>query len=447
MQIPDYPDLSALASVEEQLKRYPPLVFAGEARNLKRALAKVADGKALLLQGGDCAESFAEFHPNTIRDTFSVLLQMGVILTFGAACPVVKVGRMAGQFAKPRSDPFETQGEKKFPSYRGDIINGIEFGEKSRTPDPNRMLQAYNQSAATLNLLRALTHGGFANLHRVHQWSQRFLAESPQGKRFEKLALRIDETLEFMSACGLTAESVPQVVETDFYTSHDALLLQFEEALTRVDSLTGNWFDCSAHMLWIGERTRSLDGAHVEFLRGVENPLGLKCGNTMTPDELLRLLDVLNPKNEPGRMTVIARMGADGIEKTLPRLVQAVKHEGRSVVWSNDPMHGNTIKSSSGFKTRPFDRIMAEIKAFFAIHQAEGTHAGGVHLEMTGRDVTECIGGAQAINDADLFSRYHTHCDPRLNGSQALELAFLIAEQLRSARRDSNHDEILTLSA
>ena len=444
-QAPVYPDAGEVARVENTLADYPPLVFAGEARQLKEHLGRVAEGKAFLLQGGDCAESFAEFRANNIRDTFRVLLQMAVVLTYGAACPVVKVGRMAGQFAKPRSAPTEIQDGVELPSYRGDIINGIEFDETARVPDPDRMLRGYNQSAATLNLLRAFAQGGFADLHKVHQWNQQFLAGSPQGKRYEAMAARIDEALAFMEACGITPEEVPQLRETNFYTSHEALLLNYEQALTRVDSLTGQWYDCSAHLLWIGDRTRQLDGAHVEFLRGVGNPLGMKCGPSLDPDDLLRLIDALNPNNEPGRLTLIARMSADDVEAKLPPLVRAVKRAGKMVVWSCDPMHGNTIKSSTGYKTRPFDRILAEVRGFFAVHRAEGTHAGGLHFEMTGQDVTECIGGAQAISEAALGDRYHTHCDPRLNASQALELAFLIAEQLK-AERDTDAGRIAAAS-
>ncbi len=444
-QLPVYPDAGELARAEETLANYPPLVFAGEARRLKEHLGRVAEGKAFLLQGGDCAESFAEFHADNIRDTFRVTLQMAIALTFGAACPIVKVGRMAGQFAKPRSAPTEIQDGVELPSYRGDIINGIEFDETARVPDPDRLLRAYNQSAATLNLLRAFAQGGFADLHKVHQWNQQFLAGSPQGKRYEEMAARIDEALAFMEACGITPEEVPQLRETNFYTSHEALLLNYEQALTRVDSLTGQWYDCSAHLLWIGDRTRQLDGAHVEFLRGVGNPLGMKCGPSLDPDDLLRLIDALNPDNEPGRLTLIARMSADDVEAKLPPLVRAVERAGKSVIWSCDPMHGNTIKSSTGYKTRPFDRILAEVRGFFAVHRAEGTHAGGLHFEMTGKDVTECIGGAQAISEAALGDRYHTHCDPRLNASQALELAFLIAEQLR-VERDNGTRRIAAVS-
>ena len=433
-QLPVYPDAGELARAEETLANYPPLVFAGEARRLKEHLGGVAEGKAFLLQGGDCAESFAEFHANNIRDTFRVLLQMAVVLTFGAACPVVKLGRMAGQFAKPRSAPTEVQGDIELPSYRGDIVNAIEFDEAARVPDPERLLRAYNQSAATLNLLRAFAQGGFADLHKVHQWNLQFLAGSPQGKRYEALAGRIDEALAFMEACGITPDEVPQLRETEFYTSHEALLLNYEQALTRVDSLTGQWYDCSAHLLWIGDRTRQLDGAHVEFLRGVDNPLGMKCGPSLDPDDLLRLIEALNPDNVPGRMTLIARMGADNVEAKLPPLVRAVERAGHKVVWACDPMHGNTIKASTGYKTRAFDRILAEVRGFFAVHRAEGSYAGGLHFEMTGKDVTECIGGAQAISEASLGDRYHTHCDPRLNANQALELAFLIAEQLKEER-------------
>jgi 3-deoxy-7-phosphoheptulonate synthase len=433
-QLPDYPDKQSLADVERQLAGYPPLVFAGEARRLKDQLGDVAEGRAFLLQGGDCAESFAEFHANNIRDTFRVLLQMAVVLTFGATCPIVKVGRMAGQFAKPRSAPTETQGDQELPSYRGDIVNGIQFDPECRVPDPERLVRAYNQAAATLNLLRAFAQGGFADLHKVHQWTLEFVAGSPQGERYEAMAARIDDAMDFMEACGLTSETVRELRETDFYTSHEALLLNYEQALTRVDSLTGQWYDCSAHLLWIGDRTRQIDGAHVEFLRGVNNPIGLKCGPSLEPDDLLRLIDVLNPDNEAGRLTLIARMGVDQAAAKLPPLVKAVTRAGRKVVWSCDPMHGNTIKSSNGYKTRPFERILKEVKTFFEVHRAEGGYAGGVHFEMTGQDVTECIGGAQAISEESLGDRYHTHCDPRLNASQALELAFLIAEHLKEER-------------
>jgi 3-deoxy-7-phosphoheptulonate synthase len=433
-QQPEYPDAVALAEVEGRLAGYPPLVFAGEARRLRGQLAEVAAGRAFLLQGGDCAESFAEFHPDNIRDTFRVLLQMAVVLTFGAACPVVKVARMAGQFAKPRSAPNEVLGGTELPSYRGDIVNGIEFTAEARAPSPERMLQAYAQSASTLNLLRAFAQGGYADLHRVHGWNMDFVAHGDQGDRYREMADRIAEALAFMEACGITAESTPGIHQTDLYTSHEALLLGYEQAMTRVDSTSDDWYDTSAHMLWIGDRTRQLDGAHVEFARGVSNPIGLKVGPSLDPDGLLRLLDALDPANEPGRITVIIRMGANHVEATLPALVRAVVREGRRVVWSCDPMHGNTIKSSSGYKTRPFDQILAEVRGFFAVHLAEGTHAGGVHIEMTGRNVTECVGGIQAISDENLGDRYHTHCDPRLNASQSLELAFLVAQMLRAER-------------
>ncbi|MDY0885748.1 class II 3-deoxy-7-phosphoheptulonate synthase [Dongia soli] len=433
-QVPEYPDAGKLLSVEERLRSFPPLVFAGEARRLTEALGDVAEGKAFLLQGGDCAESFAEFSANNIRDTFRVLLQMAVVLTFGAALPVVKVGRMAGQFAKPRSAPTETINGVELPSYRGDIINGIDFTTEARVPDPERLVQSYNQSAATLNLLRAFAQGGFADLHKVHRWNLDFVADSPLGHRYKELADRLSETLDFMAACGITSETVPQIRETDFFTSHEALLLNYEQALTRVDSLTGKWYGCSAHMLWIGDRTRQPDSAHIEYMRGVNNPIGMKCGPSMDPDELLRLIDILNPQNIPGRLTLIVRMGHDKVEQKFPPLLRAVQRHGAKVVWSCDPMHGNTIKSSTGYKTRPFDRILAEVRGFFAVHAAEGTHAGGVHFEMTGQDVTECIGGAKAVTEDALADRYHTHCDPRLNASQALELAFLIAEQLKAER-------------
>ena len=434
LQMPEYPDALALADVEARLERFPPLVFAGEARKLKRSLAKVAMGEAFLLQGGDCAESFAEFHPDNIRDTFRVLLQMAVVLTYGAACPVVKVGRMAGQFAKPRSDNNETIDGVTLPAYRGDIINGIEFNEKSRIPDPERMVQAYNQSASTLNLLRAFAQGGYADLHKVQQWNLGFVANSKSGALYKDMCQRLSETLDFMAACGFTSETTPQIRETDFFTSHEALLLNYEEAMTRVDSISGDWYDTSAHMLWVGDRTRQLDGAHIKYLQGIANPIGSKIGPGTSPDDLLRLIDALNPDNEPGRITLITRMGADGLAKALPSLIRAVGREGKSVVWSCDPMHANTVKSNNGYKTRHFDSILAEVRGFFQVHKAEGSHAGGVHFEMTGQDVTECVGGAQDITEDNLSDRYHTHCDPRLNAEQALELAFLLAEQLKDDR-------------
>jgi len=433
-QVPTYPDSERLAQVEQTLCALPPLVFAGEARRLREDLADVAEGRAFLLQGGDCAESFAEFGANTIRDTFKVLLQMAVVLTYAGGSPVVKVGRMAGQFAKPRSADIEVQDGVELPSYRGDIVNAIEFEESARVPDPERMIRGYNQAAATLNLLRAFAQGGFADLHKVHQWNLDFVSGSPQGERYEELATRIAESLDFMEACGITAESVPQIRETNFYTSHEALLLEYEEPLVRKDSLTGDWYDCSAHFLWVGERTRDPGGAHVEFLRGIHNPVGVKVGPTAEPDELIRLIDILNPANDAGRLTLISRMGHDKVRDCLPALVRKVEREGRAVVWSCDPMHGNTVKSANGYKTRPFDRILDEVRGFFEVHREQGSYAGGMHFEMTGQAVTECLGGAQAISDEDLSARYHTHCDPRLNASQALELAFLIADSLKQQR-------------
>jgi len=430
-QQPEYGDLAALKKVEATLGNYPPLVFAGEARNLTAQLAEVSAGKAFLLQGGDCAESFAEFHPDNIRDTFRVLLQMAVVLTFAGSVPVVKLGRIAGQFAKPRSDLTEVQDGVALPSYRGDIVNGIEFIPAARQPDPARWLQAYSQSASTLNLIRAFSHGGYSSLRRVHGWNLGFLENSPQGERYRALADRISESLDFMEAIGLTAKTVPVLRETEFYTSHEALLLGYEQSLTRIDSTTGHWYDTSAHFLWIGDRTRQLDGAHVEFLRGVGNPVGFKAGPTLNPDDALRLIDRLNPNNEPGRITIIGRMGADAVGDRLPALIRKITSEGRRVVWSCDPMHGNTIKSSTGYKTRRFDKILSEVRDFFAIHESEGTYAGGVHFEMTGGDVTECLGGAQEISEENLSDRYHTHCDPRMNASQALELAFLVADMLK----------------
>jgi 3-deoxy-7-phosphoheptulonate synthase len=446
-QVPGYSDEAALARVEEILRRFPPLVFAGEARRLKERLAAVAAGKAFLLQAGDCAESFAEFHPNNIRDMFKVLLQMAVVLTFGAGCPVVKLGRLAGQFAKPRSSDTETQNGRTLASYRGDIINSLEFDERAREPDPQRMVQAYSQSAATLNLLRAFAQGGYADLHRVHAWNQDFVADSPQGERYRALADRLTETLDFMAACGLNSETTPQIRETEFYTSHEALFLSYEEALTRIDSTTGDWYDCSAHLVWLGDRTRQVDGAHAEFLSGINNPIGMKCGPSLEADDLLRLIDRLNPQNEPGRLTLITRMGSDKVEARLPCLIRTVQREGREVVWCCDPMHGNTVTSSNGYKTRSFDRILDELHNAFAIHAAEGSYAGGVHFELTGQNVTECIGGSQAISEASLADRYLTHCDPRLNATQALELAFEIAEALKRARQGNGDRSTNRLAA
>ncbi len=433
-QVPEYADQEALKKVEAELSICPPLVFAGEARRLTAQLGDVAAGKAFLLQGGDCAESFGEFHPDNIRDTFRVLLQMSVAMTFAAACPVVKVGRMAGQFAKPRSGDFETVDGVTLPSYRGDIINGLEFNAQSRMPDPKRMLRAYSQSASTLNLLRAFAQGGYANLHKVHQWNLEFVKNNPASEQYADMADRIDEALGFMRACGVDADT-RELSGTDFYTSHEALLLWYEEALTRVDSTTGRWYDTSGHMLWVGDRTRILDEAHIEFLSGVGTPIGLKVGPTTDLDELIRILDKVNPRNEAGRVTLICRMGAGLLEEKLPPVIHRIVEEGCQVVWSSDPMHGNTIKSSTGFKTRPFEQVLAEIRRFFRVHRTEGTYAGGVHFEMTGQNVTECTGGAEAITDEKLADRYRTFCDPRLNASQSLELAFLIAESLKEERQ------------
>ncbi|MEM9667739.1 MAG: 3-deoxy-7-phosphoheptulonate synthase class II [Pseudomonadota bacterium] len=430
----DYPSDEALADVEARLEAFPPLVFAGEARALKSKLADVAEGNAFLLQGGDCAESFKEFSADNIRDTLRVMLQMAVVLTFGAAKPVVKVGRLAGQFGKPRSSPTETVDGITLPSYRGDNINGMPFTAEDRTPDPERLIRAYAQSSSTLNLVRAFTQGGYADIANVHSWTLGFVDRSSQGERYQALADRITESLDFMRACGVTSATVPQLSKVDVYTSHEALLLGFEEAMTRIDSTTGEWYDTSAHMLWIGHRTRQLDHAHVEFLRGVKNPIGLKCGPGLEPDELLRAMDVLNPTDEPGRMTLIARYGADQVTQHLPQLVRAVKQSGRRVVWSCDPMHGNTVKMGNGFKTRRVESVLSEVRDFIDIVSAEDCYPGGVHFEMTGQDVTECLGGAQAISEDDLSSRYHTHCDPRLNGEQALELAFLVAEKLADVK-------------
>ena len=430
----DYPDMAALDRVEQTLRAYPPLVFAGEARSLKAKLAEVAAGRAFLLQGGDCAESFKEFSADNIRDTFRVLLQMAVVLTFAGGKPVVKVGRMAGQFAKPRSSATETIGDVTLPSYRGDNINGMGFTAEERTPDPERLLRAYNQSAATLNLLRAFAGGGYADLHNIHRWTLGFVDGSPNSARYRELADKISESLSFMQAIGVTPESHQELHRVDVFTSHEALLLGFEEAMTRVDSTTGDLYDTSAHLLWIGERTRQLDGAHVEYMRGIKNPIGLKVGPTIEPDDLLRLIDVLNPKDEAGRLTLYGRFGSDKIAARLPQLMDATRKAGRQLVWAIDPMHGNTLTANNGYKTRPFDRILAEVKSFIEIAGAEGVHPGGVHLEMTGQNVTECLGGARALAEGDLADRYHTHCDPRLNADQALELAFLISEKLKATR-------------
>lgn len=434
VQQPTYDDKAKLAEVEEQLKSYPPLVFAEETRDLRSRLADVANGKSFLLQGGDCAESFADFNAPMIRDTFKVLLQMAVVLTYGGSCPIVKVARMAGQYAKPRSSDFETRDGVSLPSYRGDIVNDNEFTAAARIPDPARLTKAYYRAAATLNLLRAFAQGGLADLHQVNRWNMSFVAANPLKDRYQEMANKIEEALTFMSVIGISPETVPMIKETQLFTSHEALLLNFEEALTRRDHLTGNWYDCSAHFLWIGERTRQLENAHIEFFRGIHNPVGVKVGPNMDPDELIRLIDALSPDNEPGRLTLITRMGADVLGDKLPQLVRKVQQEGRNVIWSSDPMHGNTTSASNGLKTRNFDNILREINQFFAVHKAEGSYAGGIHLEMTGQHVTECTGGAYGLSDDDLVHRYKTQCDPRLNADQVMELAFLIADSLKAAK-------------
>ena len=438
VQMPDYTDADRLNAVEAQLSKYPPLVFAGEARSLKKKLGAASRGEAFLLQGGDCAESFAEFSADNIRDTFKVMLQMAMVLTYGAKVPVVKVGRMAGQFAKPRSAPTEVKNGVELPSYRGDIINELDFTPEARIPAPEKMLQAYTQAAATLNLLRAFSKGGFADVHRVHSWTLGF-TDSDEAEKYRDIANRIQDTLDFMAAAGMTAATNSELATVDFYTSHEALLLEYEEALTRVDSTSGQTIAGSGHMIWIGDRTRQPDGAHVEFCRGVANPIGLKCGPTTTAEDLKVLMAKLNPENEAGRLTLIARFGAGSVGEHLPRLIRTVQEEGAKVLWSCDAMHGNTIKSSTGYKTRPFDSVLREVREFFQVHAAEGTIPGGVHFEMTGQDVTECTGGVRAVTDEDLSDRYHTACDPRLNASQSLELAFLVAEEL-SARRETSAD-------
>ena len=438
VQMPDYLDQAALSTAEQQLGRYPPLVFAGEARSLRQQLAAVSRGEAFLLQGGDCAESFQEFSADNIRDTFKVMLQMAMVLTYGAKVPVVKVGRMAGQFAKPRSAGTEIKDGVELPSYRGDIINDLDFTAEARIPNPKKMLQAYTQSAATVNLLRAFSKGGFADIHQVHSWTLGF-TESEKAAAYRDMAIRISDALDFMKAAGLTAENNAELASVDFYTSHEALLLEYEEALCRMDSTSGKWVAGSGHLIWIGDRTRQPDGAHVEFCRGVQNPIGLKCGPTTTAEDLKILMAKLNPDNEAGRLTLIARFGAGLVGDNLPRLIQAVNEEGANVVWTCDAMHGNTIKSSTGYKTRPFQSVLREVQEFFLIHRAENTIPGGVHFEMTGQDVTECTGGAQKISDEDLSNRYRTHCDPRLNASQALELAFLISEEIKKNSKYSKN--------
>ena len=435
LQQPQYPDQDVLKSVEGQLKTAPPLVFAEETRSLFKQLEDVCEGRAFLLQGGDCAESFSDFNAANIRDTFKTILQMAVVLTYGGKCPVVKIARMAGQYAKPRSADLETIDCISLPSYRGDIINNIDFTAEARIPDPQRLMTAYHHSAATLNLLRAFAQGGLADLHQVNRWNMGFVAANPQKQKYQQLADKIQDALEFMEVCGINSTIAPSLKETDLYTSHEALLLGYEEALTRRDHLSGDWYDCSAHFVWIGERTRQLDHAHIEFFKGIKNPIGVKVGPGMDPDELIRLIDALNPDNIPGRLTLITRMGADILPEKLPALVRKVQQEGRKVIWSSDPMHGNTEKATSGYKTRNFDNIMREISQFFSVHKAEGSYAGGVHLEMTGQHVTECTGGAYGLSDDDLAQRYKTQCDPRLNADQVLELGFLVADLLKDARK------------
>ena len=429
--IPEYPDKKELDMVLGKIKSFPPLVFAGETRHLKKQLAEVVDGKAFLLQGGDCAESFVEFHPDNIRDTFKVMLQISLVLTYSASLPVVKLGRIAGQFSKPRSSPTEKKQGVELPSYLGDNINGIEFNAKSRVPDPKRLFKAYSQSASTLNLIRAFSHGGFADLNMVHTWNLGFIKKTQQDKKFKELEDKIADALAFMEACGINSDFNRRLKTVNFWTSHESLLLPFEQAMTRVDSTTGEHHDTSAHFVWIGDRTRQLNGGHVEFCRGIKNPIGIKCGPTLKADDLINLCNKINPENEKGKVTLISRFGYENVSKYLPKLIRSIKKEGLNVIWSCDPMHGNTIKSTTGFKTRPFNNVVKEVKNVFACHQSEGSYAGGLHIEMTGQNVTECTGGAQKISDQDLSHRYHTHCDPRLNANQALELAFLISDEIK----------------
>ena len=434
--VPTYNDEKELNQVLSKIKSFPPLVFAGETRHLKDQLSQVVDGKAFLLQGGDCAESFAEFNPDNIRDTFKVILQMSLVLTYSASLPIIKLGRIAGQFAKPRSAPTEKQGDKELPSYLGDNVNGIDFTEKSRRHDPKRLFKAYSQSASTLNLLRAFSNGGFADLKNVHLWNLGYIKKSPQAKKFKDLEDKIADALAFMDACGINSDFNRRLKTVNFWTSHEALHLPFEESMARVDSTTGEYHATSAHFVWIGDRTRQLDGGHVEFCKGIENPIGIKCGPTSKPEEIAKICEVINPKNEKGKITLISRFGHDQVEKFLPKLIRRIKKEGLNVIWSCDPMHGNTIKSTTGFKTRPFNKVLNEVKNVFAVHQSESSYAGGLHIEMTGQNVTECTGGAKNISEQDLSSRYHTHCDPRLNADQALELAFLISDEIK---KNSNY--------
>ena len=430
--IPIYPEVKKLREVVNKLKNFPPLVFSGEIRSLKNSLSDVAEGNAFLLQCGDCAESFSEFHADNIRDTFRVILQMAVILTSGMKLPVVKVGRMAGQFAKPRSNPNEVINGQSLPSYAGDIINDIEFEKVKRIPQPSRMLTAYSQAASTLNLLRAFSNGGFADLRHVQSWNMGFVKNGPQGKRYRHLAEEIQKSLNFMDALGISSENTPQLKTAKYFTSHEALLLPYEEALTRVDSTSGNIYNTSAHFLWIGDRTRFLNSAHIEYCRGIQNPIGIKCGPSSDPEELIKIIDILNPMNEAGKITLITRFGFKDVEKFLSKLIKKINFEGKNVIWSCDPMHGNTIKSKSDKKTRKFENILSEVKSNIEIHKNEGSRIGGIHLEITGQNVTECIGGLDDISDSDLNDRYHTHCDPRLNANQAIELAFLIADKLKN---------------
>ena len=436
VQMPTYPDESKVNSVEARLSFKPPLVFAGEVQALKKSLALAEKGNAFILQGGDCAESFSQFSANGIRDTFKVLLQMAVILTYGSSIPIIKIGRIAGQFAKPRSSDVEIIDGIELPSYRGDMINDMEFNKTARQPDPQRLIDGYEQSAATLNLIRAFAQGGMANLEKVHEWTLGFLNNTPETDKYREIANRISESLNFMKACGLTSSSVPQLRETDFFTSHEALLLNYEEALTREDTITAEkgWYATSAHLLWVGDRTRQFDHGHIEYLSGIQNPVGIKCGPSLEKDDLIRLLDKVNPNNEPGKVVLICRMGSEKVNEHLPKLIKNIKANGKNVTWCCDPMHGNTIKASNGYKTRRVAEILNEVNNFFLVHKSEGTLPGGVHFEMTGSNVTECLGGANEVKESDLGSRYHTHCDPRLNGSQSLELAFLVSDLIKSFR-------------
>jgi 3-deoxy-7-phosphoheptulonate synthase len=433
-QQPAWPDTGALQQVEDELRRMPPLVFAGEARSLKDALASVSAGKGFMLQAGDCAESFAEFSADSIRDKLKVILQMSVVLTYSTGVPTLKIGRIAGQFAKPRSSATETRDGVELESFFGDVVNDFSFDYDARRPDPARLMRGYNQAAATLNLLRAFTKGGFADLNRVHQWNLEFIASAREGRRYEELADGIERALRFMAACGIDLQQEVQLHEVDFYTSHEALLLEYEEALTRRDSLSGDWYDCSAHLLWIGHRTHQLSGAHVEFLSGVQNPIGLKVGPDVTPEDLIALCRRLDPAREPGRLVLVSRMGESKVSETLPALLRAMKRAGHPVVWACDPMHGNTFAHESGYKTRHFDAVLHEVEQFFEVCRGEDVWPGGVHVELTGDDVTECLGGGDDLSAGDLERRYETRCDPRLNARQSLDLAFRVCELVQRAR-------------